>query len=419
MYNAPIETTEDKIMLVHQAHEIEWKRSGRETPPKESEYMIKELCKLRGVGYNGFILPWKSRQTKISLHCPIHGEFHNMSIRHFISTDRSCPKCRNRTVKDLDDIMTKVNDEANTRGDCSIVKFEGGYVNNHKRNLIVNCYEHGEYATCYNSFYRLKRGCPICSKRKTKNKARLSDDVAIQTAREYAELKGLCVVDFVGGYKKIDEKNLRIKCTHHGEYLTSLASIKAGRGCAKCAGNARKTESEALSDVTKEAKKYENITVLGFDGGYNGSYSKNLRLLCSNCGVYTTYERNFLSGCSCPGCAEYGYKPKKQGTLYIQRLNKGNSCIGIKFGITNRKTSDRVKQQSQLSKFDHEIFYELTLQDGQKILELENRIKEAMKGKTSYISKEDMPDGYTETVAPSELSTIMYIVKSFEKELTA
>lgn len=110
---------------------------------------------------------------------------------------------------------------------------------------------------------------------------------------------------------------------------------------------------------------------------------------------------------------------KKSGTLYIQKLTNDDSFVGVKFGITNRDTNERMKNQSSKSKFDHEIFYELTLQDGQKILELENKIKEAMKGKTSYISKEDMPDGYTETVAPSELSTIMYIVKSFEKELTA
>lgn len=121
----------------------------------------------------------------------------------------------------------------------------------------------------------------------------------------------------------------------------------------------------------------------------------------------------------CPKCSVGGFSTKKPSVLYIQKLSQNNILKGIKFGITNRTAQVRLKQQSKESKFYHEIFYELTLQDGQKILDLENKIKEAMKGKTSYISKEDMPDGFTETVAPSELSTIMYIVKSFEKELTA
>lgn len=127
---------------------------------------------------------------------------------------------------------------------------------------------------------------------------------------------------------------------------------------------------------------------------------------------------SFQQGTRCPKCIKSGYNPAKRGTLYIQKLINCNCFVGIKFGITNLTTTKRMQKQSRVSQFDHEIFYELTLQDGQKILELENKIKEAMKGKTSYISKEDMPDGFTETVAPSELSTIMYIVKSFEKELT-
>ena len=140
--------------------------------------------------------------------------------------------------------------------------------------------------------------------------------------------------------------------------------------------------------------------------------------MCSEGHVFEPTIANFQQGTRCPSCAKNGYNPNKRGSLYVQKLIVDKSFIGIKFGITNGKTQERMAHQSRVSKFDHEVFYELTLQDGQKILDLENKIKEAMKGKTSYISKEDMPDGYTETVAPSELSTIMYIVKSFEKELT-
>ena len=162
----------------------------------------------------------------------------------------------------------------------------------------------------------------------------------------------------------------------------------------------------------------EGITFNGFIGEWKGIYTK-LNLECDKGHTFTPIIHSFKHGTRCSKCAHYGYNTTKKGTLYIQKLNDRNKFIGIKFGITNLTTQQRMQKQSSKSKFDHEIFYELTLQDGQKILELENKIKEAMKGKTSYISKEDMPDGYTETVAPSELSTIMYIVKSFEKELTA
>lgn len=161
----------------------------------------------------------------------------------------------------------------------------------------------------------------------------------------------------------------------------------------------------------------ENIKFNGYIGKWKGNTSK-LNLVCMNEHTFTPSIANFQRGKRCPKCANHGYNPLKKGVLYIQKIINQNAFIGVKFGITKLTVKERMKQQSRVSKFDHEIFYELTLQDGQKILDLENKIKEAMKGKTSYISKEDMPDGYTETVAPSELSTIMYIVKSFEKELT-
>ena len=174
---------------------------------------------------------------------------------------------------------------------------------------------------------------------------------------------------------------------------------------------------EEYIERLKPSFKNENITFNGFIGEWKGDKTK-LSLICGNGHNFSPSITNFQQGRRCRICSKRGYQPVKQGTLYIQKMTNNNSFVGVKFGITNKETHERMRNQSRVSKFDHEIFYELTLQDGQKILDLENRIKEAMKGKTSYISKEDMPDGFTETVAPSELSTIMYIVKTFEKELT-
>ena len=220
---------------------------------------------------------------------------------------------------------------------------------------------------------------------------------------------------------KWEAKNTKIilKCKFGHSWETTIASFYYAKSrCPHCNGNARKSEKERLKQI-KEICIKENLTFLGFDSEWRSS-STRFNFLC-HCGKTNNMTiTNFVNhGARCSSCAKTGYRPIKKGTLYIQKLKGYNKLIGVKFGITNLTTQERMRNQSRVSKFDHEIFYELTLQDGQKILELENKIKEAMKGKTSYISKEDMPDGYTETVAPSELSTIMYIVKTFEKELTA
>ena len=359
-----------------------------------------------------------SAYRNLIVNCKHHGEYKTSHNKYM--QGRGCPKCKGTPKYDINIVTLEAVERANILGNCVVVGFEGGYVKNNERNLIVECFIHGEFKTSYYNFCRLGRGCPICSKNKAVSKRTFSEEDAINFAKECADQLGLTVVGFIDGYKNINTKNLVVSCHRHGEYTTSLNSIKNGRnGCAKCAGVGLKTEEEAMLDIIKESKDRDNITFVCFDSGYKGGKVKNLKLLCSNCGEYTTSSQNFLSGKGCPNCAHYGFRPSKKGVLYIQKIIKDSFLVGIKFGITNKTTQERMKQQSNVSKFDHEIFYELTLQDGQKILDLENKIKEAMKGKTSYISKEDMPDGWTETVAPSELSTIMYIVKSFEKELTA
>lgn len=221
---------------------------------------------------------------------------------------------------------------------------------------------------------------------------------------------------FVGEWNASYTK-IQLICKYGHEWITNINDFKnAGHGCPSCSG--RKTKHDRLTQVQTLCKK-ENISMLGIIGVWKGIHTK-IKLMCEHGHVWTPTITNFINmGTRCKKCSIYGFKPTLRGTFYIQKLKSKNKLEGVKFGITNKSSQKRMNQQEKNSKFDHEIFYELTLQDGQKILELENKIKEAMKGKTSYISKEDMPDGYTETVAPSELSTIMYIVKSFEKELTA
>lgn len=368
------------------------------------------------VGFDG---GYKTSAYKnLIVNCHQHGEYitsHNKYMQ-----GRGCPKCKGTPKHDTHFVMYAVSKKVDEIGNCAIIGFDGGYIKNNTRNLIIECFIHGNYKTSYDRFCRLGRGCPECSKINATQSRKISEEDAINLAKEIAHKIGLSVVGFIEGYKNINTKNLVVRCHHHGEYVTSLNSIKYAKfGCIKCAGVSLKTEEDAIHDIIKEANNRDNITFVCFESGYQGGRVKNLKLMCSTCGEYTTYAQNFLSGKGCPNCADYGFRPNKKGVLYIQKIIENSFLVGVKFGITNKTSQERMKQQSRVSKFDHEIFYELTLQDGQKILELENKIKEAMKGKTSYISKEDMPDGYTETVAPSELSTIMYIVKSFEKELTA
>ena len=298
-----------------------------------------------------------------------------------------------------------------------------GFIGEWKGNttkLKLQCCNGHTFTITINNFNAGNR-CHKCADIKNGRMKSFSEDEHLHKLTPIFDKENILFNGFIGEWKRSSTK-LNLQCCNGHTFTPTINNFKNGRRCQECYRlKLKELKSIPKDDYIIRIKPIfdkENILFNGFIGEWKGNTTK-LKLQCCNGHTFTPTVNGFLSGNRCSSCARFGYNTLKHGTLYIQKLIKKSCFYGIKFGITNLTTQERMRNQSRVSKFDHEIFYELTLQDGQKILELENKIKEAMKGKTSYISKEDMPDGYTETVAPSELSTIMYIVKTFEKELTA
>lgn len=298
-----------------------------------------------------------------------------------------------------------------------------GFVGEWKGNstiIRIKCDDGHIYDTTLGNFLSGKR-CGKCKGKRIRNSKRKSKDFYMERIYDICIKRNFTFLEICEDWNGARTK-IKLMCERGHVFIININNLTSGRGCKHCAyekfAERRSVDVNEYLERIHEVCKIRNLFFIGIIGEWNGN--KTRVIMKCPCGhEWDMFLYNLLSGGGCPHCSKSGYKPSKKGTLYIQKLIIDESLYGIKFGITNKSTKTRMRGQSRVSKFDHEIFYELTLQDGQKILELENKIKEAMKGKTSYISKEDMPDGYTETVAPSELSTIMYIVKSFEKELTA
>lgn len=287
----------------------------------------------------------------------------------------------------------------------------------------IKCHCGTEWQVSVHNLLNHGRRCPACKL----DTLRIKNSFHIDYYMDKVNL--ICKEENISFYGIVGEINasrtkIKLSCSHGHEWTTTINQfVNSGTRCKICAyikngEQKRHSKLYRLKQITQVCE-LEKLEFLGFVDTWKGN-TTNIKIKC-HCGHnWNLSLNNFINhNRRCPSCSKHGYQVLKPGTLYIQKLTNEDSFVCVKFGITNKETHERMRNQSRVSKFDHEIFYELTLQDGQKILDLENKIKEAMKGKTSYISKEDMPDGYTETVAPSELSTIMYIVKTFEKELTA
>lgn len=392
-------------MLVRQAHEIRIEIKGNTKTPFYWENVAKNSCLEVGYSFMGFVGEWSGLKTKALILCNNKHEY--TSTLANIRKKVSCKKCVVDSQRlNLNRVIEIIKQETND----VFVGFVGGEYKNSRTRLIMNCANGHTYQPTYTDFIHKKTRCPLCNGGKIHDKEN-SLSYINENKGDYKFL------GIIGEWKGTKTK-LKFECPNNHIYEQSYDKFKLGRRCHKCSGTAPITKSDRLKQIEKICEA-DRLKFIGISGKWKGALTRIL-LTCEHNHEWVVTIDNFVnSGRRCPLCSKHGYQALKTGTLYIQKLTNNDSFVGVKFGITNKKTHERMRNQSRVSKFEHEIFYELTLQDGQKILDLENKIKEAMKGKTSYISKEDMPDGFTETVAPSELSTIMYIVKSFEKELTA
>ena len=395
----------------------------RSMKPFDHENKIIKTTESRGDIFLGFIGPWEGGNTKIKIELSC-GHLKIVRTPNYYKYP-SCKECNIKALTLPENVaiqrILKVCEET---GD-TFKGFENGVWNGvGKTKINLECRNGHHRCVAYNDFVNSGIGCRKCFNERIGQNRMLYPDVLMHEMVKEAKKRGEKVISVSGEWKGT-QTFFNIECSCGNKRRIGYNSyLRMSGGCRKCIGrlfgNARTlSKEEAIKNINRLCAE-TGEKLISIVGEWQGANSSHIEMECVNGHNRITPYLKYINNVSgCINCKTTGYQTAKQGTLYIQKLLRRDVFEGVKFGITNLTTKQRMQKQSAKSKFDHEIFYELTLQDGQKILELENKIKEAMKGKTSYISKEDMPDGYTETVAPSELSTIMYIVKSFEKELTA
>lgn len=220
--------------------------------------------------------------------------------------------------------------------------------------------------------------------------------------------KGRFIVHGFDGEFKGAKTKLDMECLKDGyRWRLSYNNMKSGRGCPKCSGVSRPTEQEALQkciDICKQMD-YEYI---GFVGGYKNHKSR-FEYICKIHGKQNVSYDNFVNkGTRCRGCVKCGYSTSKQGTFYVYRWTKDNYSF-IKVGITNQKELARIKQQKRETEYKYKKIWSATFEDGAMPLHIENYIKNS-EIEIGAISKEEFPEGYTETVKIYDLCLLESII---------
>ena len=239
-------------------------------------------------------------------------------------------------------------------------------------------------------------GCPVCSGYKLVK----SNSLIIthpHLAKEWHPTKNgkLKPSDVYSG----SSKKVWWKCDKGDdhEWLAALTQRKYGRDCPICRG-LKVVDSNSLLKVkpnlakqwhpTKNGKlKPSDVTIMN---------ARKIWWICEKNHVWKSAISSRSNGTGCPSCANYGFNISKKSVFYIRLLKLYNNTHALKFGITNQNDKEREAQQKRHLKGKIKTIFSKEM-IGKTALEIENRCKDIF-GRKGFLSEDQMPDGFTETV---------------------
>lgn len=275
-----------KLNHINMAHRIDQQKFEENANNKHNhKYIYKQYTNL-------------SHNTKISITCPIHGEFIQLVNSHL--NGRGCPKCSKNILKTTSQFIIDSQSIHGMKYNYSKTK----YINAATKIQII-CPEHGEFWQKANN-HLTGRGCPFCYKQVIDTESFIkASRICHNLTYDYSNTK----------YTKCDEK-LIITCRKHGEFHQRPLDHVRGHGCPLCHSNTSKFHKE-ISDF---------ITELGFE------HTNNNRL------VIKPYELDIYIpgaalGVECHGLYYHSFNVKETYNEKMKHMHKLELCHNNKIRL--------------------------------------------------------------------------------------
>ena len=200
---------------------------------KDTQTFIQKAQFVHGDTYGYDKAEYVKSNQKITITCPIHGDFKQTPNNHL--NGHGCPKCRHDS------------DRSNTENFIEQAKLVHGgkysyekseYVKNNTK-LTITCPVHGDFEQIPKQHLN-GHGCPSCKF----DSYRSNTDEFIQKAKSvHGDTYGYDKVEYLGAHSKIT-----INCKKHGDFQQSPNDHLKGHGCPNC-------KNESLSGGYRDNKE--------------------------------------------------------------------------------------------------------------------------------------------------------------------
>lgn len=219
--------------------------SGKIT--KSIEDCITDFKQVHNNFYDYSLVDYKNTKTKVTIVCPIHGQFNQIPSKHL--SGQGCTECslKRKSIKFSkanDEFIKEAKEKQGDLYDYSLVK----YTNNITPVNII-CQVHGVFKQTPSNHLK-GRGCFKCSHNKRGLNSRFNSDEVLDKCRDNFNDK----YDYtLANYITIKDK-LDVICPIHGLFSKIAESHIKGQGCPKCAYINTIPETELTDFLTNDCE---------------------------------------------------------------------------------------------------------------------------------------------------------------------
>lgn len=164
---------------------------------------------------------------KLTITCPLHGDFDQSPSNHFAG--KGCRKCGNRKIGQKLASGKERFIAAAIKQHSDFYSYDKVAYVNAKTDVMITCPIHGDFLQTPDAHVRGTR-CPTCGRSAAGKKRRISLESFVDRSNAIHGNK------YIYSLVELDGNAIKVKilCPEHGIFEQSPANHLSGRGCAKC-----------------------------------------------------------------------------------------------------------------------------------------------------------------------------------------
>lgn len=220
-----IKTDNEKLLAAAQLIEFKFMKDGRingniHTQRELGLYFIMQSIEKHNNFYGYSLVEYKNADSKVTICCPIHGEFLQTPYVHN-KKGCGCPACAKVKKPTTNEWIANAKKIHGDKFDYTKVVYK-----DKRTPITIICPIHGEYAQAPEDHLR-STGCSACAgKRQLTTEEFISRSASVHSGK----------YDYTRSVYKSAHEKVEITCKIHGSFWQSANAHMRGQGCPECSG---------------------------------------------------------------------------------------------------------------------------------------------------------------------------------------